>query len=182
MRTTPLLAAAFLLLVTLSPWAQAQPPGFTDIRIDPPFDRYLKANPLLMEIGGVKVIRLADGYRLVISVASTVLKNDSPSERLRAERVCRPKALASVVAERTGVQVAHSEESKDKTTVVIIDGQEKAKSVSELLEVTKSKVSGIAIDMPVVGRWKSKDGMIFYLAIGAVCDKAGNPVDLQGAR
>jgi hypothetical protein len=84
-----------------------------------------------------------------------------------------------VIAQRTGVQIAHSEESKDKTIVVIIDGQEKVKSISELLEVTKSKVSGIARDMPVVGRWKSKDGMIFYLAIGAICDKEGNPVDLE---
>ena len=116
---------------------------------------------------------------MIVSVASTVLKDDSGSERLRAERVCRPKALASVIAQRTGVQIAHSEESKDKTIVVIIDGQEKAKSISELLEVTKSKVSGIARDMPVVGRWKSKDGMIFYLAIGAICDKEGNPVDLE---
>jgi hypothetical protein len=114
---------------------------------------------------------------MIVSVASTVLKNDSASERLRAERVCRPKALASVVGERSGVQIAHTEEVRDKTIVVIVDGREKAKSVSELLEVTKSKVSGIAKDMPVVGRWKSKDGMIFYLAIGVICDKDGNPVD-----
>jgi hypothetical protein len=29
--------------------------------------------------------------------------------------------------------------------------------------------------MPVVGRWKSKDGDVFYLAIGMVVRK-GNPV------
>jgi hypothetical protein len=135
-----------------------------------------------MEVGGAKIIRLAQGRKLVVSVASTILKNASPSERLRAERVCRSKALASVVAERKGVQIAHSEELKDKTIVVIIDGHEKAKSVSELLEVTKTKISGIARDMPVVGRWKSMDGAIFYLAIGALCDKDGNPVDLGESR
>jgi len=174
-----LLAVGSLLLVCPNLWAQSQPLGFTEVRIEPPFDRYLRANPLLMETGGAKLIRLGQGRRLIVSVASTVLKDDSGSERLRAERVCRPKALASVIAQRTGVQIAHSEESKDKTIVVIIDGQEKVKSISELLEVTKSKVSGIARDMPVVGRWKSKDGMIFYLAIGAICDKEGNPVDLE---
>ena len=179
MRTMLLSAPASLLLVCLSLCAQSPPPGFSEVQIDPPFDRYLRANPLLMEIGGAKIIRLGQGRKLIVSVASTVLKDDSSSERLRAERVCRPKALASVIAERRGVQIAHSEESKDKTIVVIIDGQEKAKSVSELLEVTRSKVSGIARDMPVVGRWKSKNGMIFYLAIGAVCDKDGNPVDLE---
>ena len=91
---------------------------------------------------------------MIVSVASTVLKDDSAAERLRAEKVCRTKALASVVAERAGVQVAHSEVLNDKTIVVIIEnGREKAKSVSELLEVTKANVSGIARDMPVVGRW-----------------------------
>jgi hypothetical protein len=170
-------AAALLLPLCLTLCAQSPPPGFTEVRIEPPFERYLRANPLLMEIGGAKIIRTSQGRRLVVSVASTVLKDDSASERLRAERVCRTKALASVVAERTGVQIAHSEELKDKTIVVIIDGREKAKSVSELLEVTRSKVSGIAKDMPVVGRWKSKDGTIFYLAIGVICDKEGNPVE-----
>ena len=179
MRTIVLFVAASLLLVCLNLWAQNPTPGFSEVQIDRPFDRYLRANPLLMEVGGAKIIRLGQGRRLIVSVASTILKDDSGSERLRAERVCRLKALASVVAERTGVQIAHSEESKDKTIVVIIDGHEKAKSVSELLEVTKTKVSGIARDMPIVGRWKSKDGMIFYLAIGAICDKDGNPVDLE---
>jgi hypothetical protein len=103
---TMLLAIAFSLL-PLCPnlCAQNPPPGFTEVRIERPFDRYLKANPLLMEIGGAKIIRLAEGRRLVVSVASTVLKDDSAAERLRAERVCRPKALASVIAKRTGVQI-----------------------------------------------------------------------------
>lgn len=179
---TQFVAAASLLLVSSNLWAQSPSVGFTDDRIEPPFKQYLRANPLLMEIGGAKIIRLREGRRMIVSVASTALKDDSASERLRAERVCRTKALASVVAERAGVQVAHSEESRDKTIVVIIDGREKARSVSELLEVTKAQVSGIARDMPVVGRWRSKDGMIFYLAIGAVCDKDGNLVDLEESR
>jgi hypothetical protein len=177
----PMLLSAAALLLPLCPTlcAQSPPPGLTEVRIEPSFDRYLRANPLLMEIGGAKIIRMSPERRLVVSVASTVLKDDSASERLRAERACRTKALASVVAERTGVQIAHSEELKDKTIVVIIDGREKAKSVSEVLEVTKSKVSGIAKDMPVVGRWKSMDGTVFYLAIGVICDQKGNPLDLE---
>jgi len=34
----------------------------------------------------------------------------------------------------------------------------------------------IARDMPVVGRWKSKDGAIFYLAIGVLLDAKGQRV------
>jgi len=33
-----------------------------------------------------------------------------------------------------------------------------------------------------VGRWKSKDGMICYVGIGAICGKGGNPTDLAESR
>ena len=61
MRTMLLSAVASLLLVCLNLWAQSPTPGFSEVRIDPPFDRYLRANPLLMEIGGAKIIRLDQG-------------------------------------------------------------------------------------------------------------------------
>ena len=35
---------------------------------------------------------------------------------------------------------------------------------------------GMARDLPVVGRWKSKEGDVFYLAFGAICDRDGNPI------
>jgi len=57
---------------------------------------------------------------------------------------------------------------------IILGGKETGKSVSEFLEITKRKVQGIAKDMPVVGRWKSKEGDVFYLAIGTVLAKNGD--------
>jgi hypothetical protein len=33
-----------------------------------------------------------------------------------------------------------------------------------------------------VGRWKSKDGMICYVGIGAICGKGGNRTDLSESR
>ena len=75
-----------------------------------------------------------------------------------------------------GVQVFHTEESRDKTVVVNLDGKEHGTSVSESLEITKTKVEGIAKDMPVVGRWKSKEGDVFYLAIGGIVNKKGDLV------
>jgi hypothetical protein len=171
-----------LLLLSLGAGA-GEVPGldkFSAIEIEKPFDTYLRANPLLMEVSGAKVIRLKNGNRVVLAVASTVLKNDSAAERLRAEKVCRVKALASVVAEKQGVQVAHLEQVKDRTVIVIENGKETAKSVEEVLQVTRTKVEGITRDMPVVGRWKSKDGTVFYLALGVVCDKKGEPVPRAG--
>src|SRR5213080_4180865 len=77
---------------------------FRAVEIDPRFEGYLRANPLLMEVPGAKVIRLDNGNQMVLAVASTVMKGDSAEERLRAEKVCKIKALASVVAEKEGVQ------------------------------------------------------------------------------
>jgi hypothetical protein len=149
---------------------------FRAVEIDPRFEGYLPANPSLMEVPGAKVIRLDNGNQAVLAVASTVLQNDSADERLRAEKVCRIKALASVVAEKEGVQVAHVEQVREKTVVVMENGKEQAKSVVELLQVTTARVQGIAQEIPVVGRWRSSDGKVFFLAIGAVYDRTGKPV------
>lgn len=149
---------------------------FCDIEIEADFEAYLKSNPLLMEITGAKVIRRNDGLFVVFAIGSTVVKEDSAKERLRAEKVCRLKALASLVAETQSVQIAHVEVLKDETVVVIENGAEKTTNVMELLKITKAKVEGITRDMPVIGRWRSAEGDTFYLAIGAIIDRSGKPV------
>lgn len=141
---------------------------FSAIEIDEAFVPYLTANPLLMELSGATIIRLSKGRSVVISVASTAIKDGTAQDRLRAEKVCRVKALAGVVAEEQGIQVAHSETLNEKTVVVLDGEKETGTSVSELLQITKTKVEGIAKDMPVVGRWKSKDGQVFFLALGTI--------------
>jgi hypothetical protein len=153
---------------------------FSDVQIERPFDRYLLANPLLMESTEAKVVKLPKERSLVVAVASTVLKDNSALERLRAEKVCRVKALAALVQEKKGVQVFHTEESTDKTVIVNVDGKEHGKSVSDFLEITKTKVQGIVKGLPVVGRWKSKDGDVYYLAIGGIVDKKGDIVEDSG--
>src|SRR5947207_13946370 len=47
---------------------------FRAVPIDPRFESYLRANPLLMEVPGAKAIRLDNGNQVVLAVASTVLK------------------------------------------------------------------------------------------------------------
>jgi hypothetical protein len=46
----------------------------------------------------------------------------------------------------------------------------------DLLKITKAKVEGITRDMPVIGRWRSADGDVYFLAIGAFIDKSGNRI------
>lgn len=149
---------------------------FSAVEIEKPFARYLLANPLLMDSTGAKVIKLPSGRSVVLAVASTVLKDNSAAERLRAEKVCKTKAFAYLVQEKKGVRVFHSEQSKDRSVIVNENGKERGASVSESLEITRTKVQGIAKDLPVVGHWKSKEGDVFYLAIGAVVDGKGNVV------
>ena len=149
---------------------------FSGVEIEPAFRPYLAANPLMMESTGAMVVEAGGGRRVVLAVASTARKDDSAADRLRAERVCRIKALASVVAERSGVRVAHTEEAKERTVVVIDKNQERATSVSEYLQTTKAHVEGVAKDMPVVGRWRSRDGTVSYFALGVVLDQNGRRV------
>jgi hypothetical protein len=160
------------------PTSPTDPPSaeFSDVLLDKGFAPYLQANPVLMATTGAKVIRRDDGRTVLLAVGSTALKDSSAAERLRAEKVCRLHAEASLAAEKQGVQVARLERLEEKTRVVLEDDREKGRSVSELLQVTTTKVEGLVRGMPVVGRWKSKAGDVFYLAIGAVCDREGNPV------
>jgi hypothetical protein len=112
----------------------------------------------------------------VLGVGSAVLADGRPRTRLDAERVCRARALASVVAGGQGVQVAHEEVVRGRAVLVIDDGKEKGKSVTEVLSVTRTRTRGIVRGMSVVGRWRSKDGKVVCVAVGAVCDKGGEPV------
>jgi len=157
----------------------ADKPQFSDVVIEKHFKPYLLSNPLLMEVTGAKVIREKNGQTVLLSVASTILKDTSPTERLRAEKVCRIKALAGIIAEKKGIQICHIETLNEKTEVVIDEKGETANSVSEFLQITKSKVEGITKDMPVIGRWRSKDGDVFYLALGSRLDKEGEIIEVN---
>ena len=91
--------------------------------------------------------------------------------------MCRTKAFVYLVQEQKGIQVFHTEEATDRTVIVNVEGKEHGTNVSEFLEVTKTRVEGMAKDMPVVGRWKSKESDVFYLAIGGIVNKKGDLVE-----
>ena len=141
---------------------------FAAVDIRPPFDEYLVAKPLLMEYAGATVIKLEDGRKVVLSVASTTVNDDSAKDRLRMQKVCRSKALANVVAEAKGIQVAYASKVEDRTQVTIANGKETGKSIEEVLEVSKTTVEGVVANLPIVGTWYSKDRTLFYLAVGVI--------------
>ncbi len=163
------------------PGAKAKPvvaddEKFTDVQIDKQFRETLTSNPLLMETPGAKIIKIKETNFLLLGIASTVLKDESPTERLRAEQVCKIKALREVVASTHGVQISSLQKSEDRNVVVIDKEGAKTSTVSEFLQITTERVKGIAKDMAVIGRWKSKDGSVFFLAVGKLVDRQGKRV------
>jgi len=152
--------------------------GASNLRLDPEFAPYLTADPLLMEMEGAKIVKLDAGLErtadepvrvLVLGVASSVLKDGSAADRKRAETVARNRAYAHIVAEKTGVQVARSETIDRKVVVTIEeDGRESSSSISEYLETTRADLQGRARAFPVVGRWTSADGTLYYVAVGGI--------------
>lgn len=159
-----------------------RPAGATNLRLDPEFAGYLTGNPLLMEVEGAKVIRLDAGLDttsdeprrlLVLGVASSALQDGSAADRKRAETIARNRAYAHIVAEKTGLTVARSETIGKKTTVTIeADGRETGTSVAEYLETTQAGVKGMTKGFPIVGRWTSPDGTLFYVAVGGIVEPA----------
>jgi hypothetical protein len=154
----------------------AKPGGFRDARIERPFDAYLRGRPLLMQATGASVIRLKGGRRAVLSVASAVPAGEGPGALLEAEKACRLRALAAVVAHRDGVRVTHLERMEEKTVLVLKNGKETARSASRALSLTTAKAEGVVRGLRVVGRWRSSDGRVLYPALGAVLDEKGEPL------
>src|SRR5262249_7469336 len=112
---------------------------FRAVEIDPGFEGFLRAKPLLMEVLGANVIRLHNGKQVVLAVASTVLKDDSGDGRLRAENVCKIKALASIRAEKQRVQVAPVEQVREKRVLMEVP------RFTELLRASLRSVGQLAV-------------------------------------
>ena len=149
---------------------------FSRVEIEPKFREILTANPLLMEVTGAKIIKLPEGQTMIVAVASTVLKDNSATQLLKAEKTCKTKALASVVSETEGVQVAH-QELLDEKVIIVFDGEnERSEELSKYVRTTRIVAKGHAKGMIVVGKWYSKDEEVLYLAMATILDKNGETV------
>jgi hypothetical protein len=57
---------------------------------------------------------------------------------------------------------------EERSHIVIDEKGESGTNISELLQMTRTKVEGVARDLPVIGRWKSKAGDVSHMATGAI--------------
>lgn len=172
MRHSLTIFASVALLVSTVVAETNSPARFADFRAEAPFDVLLKASPLLMEVGGVKVLHIPHGGRALLSVATTPVETDSGADRVRMMKVCRAKAVAGLLKDREGVHVDSLMRSEDNVLVKIENGRETATSVNELQDTIEEQASGVMQELPTVATWYSPDRTLFYLAIGQLMDEA----------
>lgn len=142
-----------------------------------PFASCLKADPILLQVGGARIIMLQKTNKsLIVSVASTAAKDNSVADRVRMQTVCRSKALAELLSQQKGLQVKYALQAKDQTVVVFRDGKEETESLESTLETTSAQVEGFVQALPVVATWYSAAGDMFFLAIGTIIEQTGNRV------
>ena len=140
--------------------------SFSNVQIEDQYRPFLAANPLLMEMAGAKVIKFEDGSRLLLAVGCTDVRANSPQEQMRRRTVGRAKAQAQLTSELAGVQVTTSSKFSEQSVITTENGVERGVSLSESLETTESQAKAIIPGLPVIGTWMSKDGSLYYLAIG----------------
>jgi hypothetical protein len=89
---------------------------------------------------------------------------------------------ADAVAEQLGVRVDTVYAAKSRvlarlrSVLKLDDGKESAKSLAEVISVTRAKAEGLVKGMSRVGTWRSRDSRTFYLALGVHVDSKGAPV------
>ena len=160
----------FLLLLLLPLWIVAEEsPLFTDIIISKDYEQYLLADKLLMTVCGAKIFKV-NGKIMVVSVASTAIKDSSAQDRLRQIDVCKARATAQILTARDGIQVVTFSKVEEKTVISIENSKETGQTVIEMLNITKTTAEGYVRYFSVIGTWKSDNKDTFYLAIGGVIE------------
>lgn len=141
---------------------------FVDVEIEPPFDEPLRKQPLLMSVGGAKIIALPDGSRLLVAVSQTAYDpNASAHERVKMLTVAKTKAIREAGARDAPIQVCNVEKSLDTSRVETIDGVEaRGEAISEYLSMTETKFSTTVRGLRPIGQWYSADRDMLYMAMG----------------
>ncbi len=151
---------------------------FTDVRLMKPYDRCFLADPALFDAAGCLVLEMPNENRVLLAIASVALEDMSAQVLIDAEKVCRLKAFREVIESTEGVQIVSVQRSEDGKTVKYEHGGRKIESVSKYFDMTKTRLSTFARDLPMIGHWKSKDRTRLYIAIGTLLDKAGNRIPI----
>lgn len=140
---------------------------FQDVTLDSAFASALLSDPILMEVGGVKVLTTIDGTRMVISVGTTEIREPSAKETLRQKKVAQMRAESQLVR-WTESHVSTRTTMKEEHRISTNGSGVEAQITEDFQEITKEEAEGIVKGMAPIGTWSSLDNQIFYLAIGRI--------------
>lgn len=145
---------------------QAQQPSlFADAAFANGFEAVINMNPILAQDGGAGVIEM-EGKSYFISVGITAIKGQDPAEKVRQLRVAKINALRAMAEFIQPSKVETETRLTEKTTIETVGKNKTAKTFKELDETTRASVKASLQAPEQVGTWKSKDGSLFYLALG----------------
>jgi hypothetical protein len=136
-----------------------------DAIVEPEFVDVLQAVPALLHDGGAKVIE-SNGRRYFIAVGVTLVKPDSPQEKLRQIRVGRIQAIKAAAEFIQATKVRAQEELTQESKVTSVDGKKSGTSTDTFEESTLTQIEALLSVPPQIGSWKSSDGQLFFYAIG----------------
>jgi hypothetical protein len=137
-----------------------------DLAVEPEFVDILQAEPSLLHDGGAKVVE-SHGKRYFIAVGVTLVKPDSPQERLRQIRVGRIQAIKAAAEFIQATKIKAQEKLTQDSTVTRVDGKKSGTSMDVFEESTVTQIEALLRVPPQIGSWKSSDGELFFYAIGA---------------
>jgi hypothetical protein len=137
-----------------------------DAVLEPEFAEILQAEPALLHDGGAKVVE-SNGRRYFIAVGVTLVKPDSPQERLRQIRVGRIQAIKAAAEFIETTKIKAQEKLTQDATVTREDGKKSGTSTDTFEESTLTQIEALLRVPPQIGSWKSSDGQLFFYAIGS---------------
>lgn len=136
------------------------------IKGEEPFLSLLQISPVLCRNGGVRGFLFGKNNKVLVSVASALLKGS----RAKTERIAQLKAIRFLLGHRKGLHLSSVEYLSDQEHLGLTGDEKKHVLLSQFLSVQEEKVSGIIKSLPIVATWKDPKGQILYVAIGKLFD------------
>ena len=139
------------------------PDKFSEVKFDnDEIADFLHGHPFFMEVGGVKVVRLADGRVLAIAIGMI----DAAKPKTIRRKMAENRARSALVSEVHGIRTYTSSKYSEQVKTRVAGGEETPELFEESGETIISESAGWAPGLPIVGSWILKDDGQFCVAIG----------------
>jgi hypothetical protein len=142
--------------------------GFIEVEIESPFRDLLLSNVDFMQEGGAQLLEDEVGGLVLIGIARLVPEDKRPETMLKVRRAGEILARAAILELRNGIEITTSRGAKEQTLSAGC-GSDKV-SLSNLFQVTETRVEGVIEQLPAIGTWWSSDRKAYHVAVGKIVD------------